>query len=199
MMVTTRIAIAAMRTFVRRFNGSIESRGMTRYQWPKTMVSITDPSSAVAARLLRSSNQFFQSSTTVNTGPRINIKRLKASESAATDARPVAVAPINSANAAENLSMSTTRLYMTVSAAEMMRKMTGSSLPRTGDGNRKVNPSVTPRRIAAVRLANLKKLLPMLRGEMKSSVSIMPTPSWENRKKKVEEIIRFGYKQRRRS
>src|SRR5262249_37448138 len=52
-----------------------------------------------------------------------------------------------------------------------------------------------PSRIAAVWLANLKKLLPMLRGEMKSSVSIMPTPSWENRKKKVEEIIRSRYKQ----
>src|SRR2546422_1746290 len=74
--------------------------------------------------------------------------------------------------------------------------MTGSWLCRAGDGNMKLKPSVTPSRIAAVRLANLKKLFPMLRGEMKSSVSIMPTPSWENRKKKVEEIIRYRYTRR---
>src|SRR5215813_1027091 len=77
---------------------------------------------------------------------------------------------------------------MAVSSAETARKITGSWLVRSGDGNRKLNPSVTPRRIAAVRLANLKKLLPMLRGDMKSSVSIMPTPSCENRKKNVDEI-----------
>jgi hypothetical protein len=52
-----------------------------------------------------------------------------------------------------------------------------------------LNPSVTAISIAAVRLANLKKLLPMLRGEMNRSDSIMPTPSCENRKKNVEEII----------
>src|ERR1043165_3134966 len=67
--------------------------------------------------------------------------------------------------------------------------MTGIWLCRTGDGNRKLKPRVTPRRIAAVRLANLKKLFPMLRGEMNRRVSIIPTPSWENKKKKVELII----------
>src|SRR5260370_18650718 len=77
--------------------------------------------------------------------------------------------------------------------------MTGIWFCRAGDGNKKLNPSVTPNRIAAVRLANLKKLFPMLRGEMKSNVSIMPTPSWEKRKKNVEEIIRYRYTQRRRS
>src|SRR5207244_1056971 len=74
--------------------------------------------------------------------------------------------------------------------------MTGSWLWRAGDGNMKLKPSVTPSRIAAVRLANLKKLFPMLRGEMNSRVSIMPTPSWEKRKKKVEEIIRYRYTRR---
>jgi hypothetical protein len=53
----------------------------------------------------------------------------------------------------------------------------------------KSNPRTTPRRIAAVRLANLKKLLPITRGEMKSRQSNMPTPSWEKRKKNVDEII----------
>src|SRR5215831_6765326 len=67
--------------------------------------------------------------------------------------------------------------------------MTGIWLCRTGDGNKKLKPSVTPRRIAAVRLANLKKLFPMLRGEMKRRVSIIPTPSWENKKKNVDDII----------
>src|SRR5262245_48099060 len=67
--------------------------------------------------------------------------------------------------------------------------MTGNWLSRTGDGNRKLNPRVTPRRIAAVKLANLKKLFPMVRGEMNNSVNIMPTPSCEKRKKNVDEII----------
>src|SRR5215472_1659113 len=78
---------------------------------------------------------------------------------------------------------------MAVSRAETARKITGNWLCLTGDGKRKLKPSVTPRRIAAVRLANLKNEFPMLRGEMKSKVTIMPTPSWENRKKNVEEII----------
>ena len=78
---------------------------------------------------------------------------------------------------------------MAVSNAEAARKKTGSWLSLTGDGNKKLNPSVTPRKIAAVKLANLKKLFPMLRGEMNRSVSSMPTPSWENKKKNVEEII----------
>src|SRR5262249_49082447 len=68
-------------------------------------------------------------------------------------------------------------------------KMTGRWLCRTGDGNKKLKPSVTPRRIAAVKLPNLKKLFPMLRGEMKRRVNIIPTPSWENKKKNVDDII----------
>ena len=88
---------------------------------------------------------------------------------------------------------------MTVSPAEINKNITGSWLCLTGDGNRKLNPSVTPSKIAAVRLANLKKLFPTLRGEMKSSVSIIPTPSWEKRKKNVEEIIRYRYRLRLRS
>ena len=53
----------------------------------------------------------------------------------------------------------------------------------------KSKPRTTPRRMAAVRLANLKKLFPIARGEMKSRQINMPTPSWEKRKKNVEEII----------
>jgi len=78
---------------------------------------------------------------------------------------------------------------MTVRIAEINRSVTGRCPDRTGDGNMKSNPRTTPRRMAAVRLANLKKLLPITRGEMKSRQSNMPTPSWENKKKKVDEII----------
>src|SRR5262245_19068924 len=70
----------------------------------------------------------------------------------------------------------------------MSRKITGVWLVLTSDGKRKLNPRTTPRRIAAVRLANLKKLFPMVRGEMNSSPRSMPTPSCENIKKKVDEI-----------
>src|SRR5438105_3151517 len=77
---------------------------------------------------------------------------------------------------------------MAAKKPDAARSTTGIWPARTGEGNKRLKPSVTPSRIAAVRLANLKKLLPMLRGEMKSSVSIMPTPSCENRKKIVDEI-----------
>ena len=43
--------------------------------------------------------------------------------------------------------------------------------------------------MAAVLLANSKKLGPMTRGEMNSSVPSMPTDNCENKKKNVEEII----------
>src|SRR5215475_10526183 len=78
---------------------------------------------------------------------------------------------------------------MAISKAESARKMTGYCPCRKSDGNRKLKPSVTPNRIAAVRLANLKKLFPILRGEMNRRISIMPMPSCEKRKKKVDEII----------
>src|SRR5439155_108542 len=61
---------------------------------------------------------------------------------------------------------------------------------RNGEGNMKSNPRTTPIRIAAVRLANLKKLFPMLRGEIKRRLHAMPTPSSEKRKKNVEGIKR---------
>ena len=86
-----------------------------------------------------------------------------------------------------------------VNPGETNKKRTGSWPCRTGDGNRKLNPRVAPNKIAAVRLANLKKLFPMLRGEINSSVSIIPTPSWEKRKKNVEEIIQYRYRPRLRS
>jgi hypothetical protein len=43
--------------------------------------------------------------------------------------------------------------------------------------------------MAAVRLANLKKLFPMTRGEMKRRQINIPTPSCENRKKNVDGIM----------